>query len=61
MKKNKLELTDEEYNALRALLYQTTSVAYAKKVGYSVFMAAHLELFPKTYNTIKEINKKINQ
>ena len=57
----KLELTDEEYNALRALLYQTTSVAYAKAVGYSVFMAAHLELFPETYKTIKEINNKINQ
>ena len=57
----KLELTDEEYNALRALLYQTTSEAYAKKVGYSVFMAAHLELFPETYKTLKDINKKINQ
>lgn len=60
MKKNKLELTDAEYNALRALLYQTTSVAYAKAVGYAVFMAAHLELFPETYNTLKEINKKLN-
>lgn len=57
----KLELTDEEYDAIRALLYQTTTAAYAKAVGYAVFMAAHLELFPKTYNTIKEINKKINQ
>ena len=61
MKKNKLELTDEEYNALRALLYQTTSVAYAKKVGYSVFMAAHLELFPKQYHTITQRNNKRNQ
>lgn len=61
MKKNKLELTDKEYDALRALLYQTTTAAYAKAVGCAVFMAAHLELFPKTYNTIKEINKKINQ
>lgn len=57
----KLELTDEEYDAIRALLYQTTTAAYAKAVGYAVFMATHLELFPKTYNTIKEINKKINQ
>lgn len=57
----KLELTDEEYDAIRALLYQTTTAAYAKAVGYAVFMAAHLEFFPKTYNTIKEINKKINQ
>jgi hypothetical protein len=60
MEKNKLELTDAEYNALRALLYQTTSVAYAKAVGYAVFMAAHLELFPETYKTLKEINKKLN-
>lgn len=60
MKKNKLELTDEEYDAIRALLYQTTTSAYAKAVGCAVFMAAHLELFPKTYNTIKEINKKFN-
>lgn len=60
MKKNKLELTDEEYDAIRALLYQTTSVAYAKAVGYAVFMAAHLELFPKTFETLKEINKKLN-
>ena len=57
----KLELTDEEYDAIRALLYQTTTAAYAKAVGCAVFMAAHLQLFPKTYNTIKEINKKINQ
>lgn len=56
----KLELTDAEYNALRALLYQTTPVAYAKAVGYAVFMAAHLELFPKTFETLKEINKKLN-
>nr|DAQ76142.1 MAG TPA: hypothetical protein [Caudoviricetes sp.] len=56
----KLELTDEEYDAIRALLYQTTTAAYAKAVGCAVFMAAHLELFPKTYNTIKEINKKLN-
>ena len=34
----KLELTDKEYDALRSLLYQTTT--------YAVFMAAHLELFP---------------
>ena len=61
MKKNKLELTDKEYDVIRALLYQTTTAAYAKAVGCAVFMAAHLELFPKTYNTIKEINKKINQ
>lgn len=60
MEKNKLELTDAEYNALRALLYQTTSVAYAKAVSYAVFMAAHLELFPETYKTLKEINKKLN-
>ena len=52
MKKNKLELTDKEYDALRALLYQTTT--------YEVFMAAHLELFPETYKTLKEINNKIN-
>lgn len=32
MKKNKLELTDKEYDALRALLYQTTTSAYAKAV-----------------------------
>jgi hypothetical protein len=43
MKKNKLELTDKEYDALRALLYQTTTSAYAKAVGCAVFMAAHLE------------------
>lgn len=55
-----LELTDKEFNALRALLYQTTSVAYAKAVGYTVFMAAHLELFPKTFDTLIEINKKLN-
>ena len=60
MKKNKLELTDKEYDALRALLYQTTTSAYAKAVGYAVFMAAHLELFPETYKTLKEINKKLN-
>ena len=60
MKKNKLELTDKEYDALRALLYQTTTSAYAKAVGYAVFMAAHLELFPETYKTLKEINNKIN-
>lgn len=60
MEKVKLELTDEEYNALRALLYQTTSVAYPKAVGYAVFMAAHLELFPKTFESLKEINKKLN-
>ncbi len=57
----KLELTDKEYDAIRALLYQTTTAAYAKAVGCAVFMTAHLELFPETYNTIKEINKKINQ
>lgn len=60
MKKNKLELTDEEYDAIRALLYQTTTAAYAKAVGCAVFMAAHLELFPKTYKTLEEINKKFN-
>ena len=60
MKKNKLELTDKEYDALRALLYQTTTSAYAKAVGCAVFMAAHLELFPETYKTLQEINKKIN-
>ena len=38
MKKNKLELTDKEDDALRALLYQTTTD--------EVFMEAHLELFP---------------
>ena len=53
MKKNKLELTDKEYDALRALLYQTTTSAYAKAVGCTVFMAAHLELFPETYKTLK--------
>lgn len=53
MKKNKLELTDKEYDALRELLYQTTT--------YAVFMAAHLELFPETYKTLEEINKKLNQ
>ena len=52
MKKNKLELTDKEYDALRALLYQTTT--------YEVFMEAHLELFPETYKTLKEINKILN-
>lgn len=61
MKKNKLELTDEEYDALRALLYQTTTTAYAKAVGYTALMAAYLELFPDTYKTLKEINNKINQ
>lgn len=61
MKKNKLELTDKEYDAIRALLYQTTTAAYAKAVGCAVFMAAHLELFPETYKTLKEINNKINQ
>lgn len=61
MKKNKLELTDEEYDAIRALLYQTTTTAYAKAVGCTVLMAAHLELFPDTYKTLKEINNKINQ
>ena len=60
MKKNKLELTDKEHDALRALLYQTTTSSYAKAVGYAVYMAAHLELFPDTYKTIKEINKKLN-
>lgn len=60
MKKNKLELTDEEYDALRALLYQTTTTAYAKAVGCTVFMAAHLEMFPKTFDTLRVINKKIN-
>lgn len=60
MKKNKLELTDEEYDALRALLYQTTTTAYAKAVGRTVFMAAHLEMFPKTFDTLRVINKKIN-
>ena len=56
----KLELTDKEHDALRALLYQTTTSSYAKAVGYAVYMAAHLELFPDTYKTIKEINKKLN-
>jgi hypothetical protein len=56
----KLELTDEEYDAIRALLYQTTTAAYAKAVGCAVFMAAHLELFPETYKTLEEINKKLN-
>mgnify|MGYP006974987983 FL=1 len=56
----KLELTDEEYDAIRALLYQTTTAAYAKAVGCAVFMAAHLELFPETYKTLEEINKKFN-
>lgn len=56
----KLELTDEEYDAIRALLYQTTTAAYAKAVGCAVFMAAHLELFPETYKTLQEINKKLN-
>ena len=60
MKKNKLELTDKEYDALRALLYQTTTAAYAKAVGCAVFMAAHLELFPETYKTLKEINNESN-
>ena len=60
MNKNKLELTDKEHDALRALLYQTTTSSYAKAVGYAVYMAAHLELFPDTYKTIKEINKKLN-
>ena len=60
MKKNKLELTDKEYDALRALIYQTTTSAYSKAVGCTVFMAAHLELFPETYKTLKEINNKIN-
>ena len=60
MKKNKLELTDKEYDDLRALLYQTTTTAYAKAVGCAVFMAAHLELFPETYKALQEINKKIN-
>ena len=60
MKKNKLELTDKEYDALRALLYQTTTSSYAKAVGYAVYVAAHLELFPETYKTLKEINKKLN-
>ena len=49
----KLELTDKEYDALRALLYQTTT--------YEGFMEGHLELFPETYKTLKEINKKLNQ
>ena len=56
----KLELTDNEHDALRALLYQTTTSSYAKAVGYAVYMAAHLELFPETYKTLKEINKKFN-
>lgn len=56
----KLELTDEEYDAIRSLLYQTTTAAYAKAVGYAVFLAAYLELFPETYKTLKEINKKLN-
>ena len=60
MKKNKLELTDKEHDALRALLYQTATSSYAKAVGYAVYMAAHLELFPETYKTLKEINKKLN-
>ena len=60
MKKNKLELTDKEYDAIRALLYQTTTASYAKAAGYAVYMAAHLELFPETYKTLKEINKKLN-
>ena len=55
----KLELTDEEYDAIRALLYQTTTSAYAKAVGCTVFMAAHLEMFPKTFDTLKVINKKL--
>ena len=61
MQKNTSELTDKESAALRAILYQTTTSAYAKAVGYAVFMAAHLELFPETYKTLKEINKKLNQ
>lgn len=60
MKKNKLELTDKEYDAIRALLYQTTTSAYAKAVGCAVFIAAHLELFPETFDTLEEINKKLN-
>ena len=60
MKKNKLELTDKEYDAIRALLYQTTTSSYAKAVGYAVYMAAHLELYTETYKTLKEINKKLN-
>ena len=48
----KLELTDKEYDALSALLYQTTT--------YAVYIAAHLELFPETFKTLKEINKKLN-
>ena len=60
MKKNKLELTDKEHDALRALLYQTTTSSYAKAVGYAVYMAAHLEMFPETDKTLKEINKKLN-
>ncbi len=61
MKNNKLELTDKEHDALRALLYQTTTSSYAKAVGYAVYMAAHLELFPETYKTLEDINKKLNQ
>ena len=57
----KLELTEKEFDAIRALLYQTTTAAYAKAVGCAVFMAAHLELFPETYKTLEEINKKLNQ
>ena len=49
-----------EYDAIRALLYQTTTSAYAKAVGCAVFMAAHLVLFPETYKTLEEINKKLN-
>ena len=48
----KLELTDKEYDALRQLLYQTTT--------YAVLMESHFELFPETYKTLKEINKKLN-
>lgn len=58
--KIKLELTEKEYDALMALLYQTMTSAYAKAVGCAVFIAAHLELFPETFDTLEEINKKLN-
>ena len=60
MKKNKLELTDKEYDALRALLYQTTTSAYAKAVGCAVFMAAHLELFQMKKKR-KTLNDSLNK
>lgn len=60
MKKTTLELTDEEYDAIRALLYQTQTAAYAKAIGCHVFIAAHLQLFPRTFEVIKKLNHKIN-